>query len=114
MLGDPGRWPFLFLHFHWVGRAVAIYPTNFNVLFLLAAPLVFGKWREKPLFLRRALWIAVPLSAGALCFGHFDEIRDYYEVYPIVVWLGTHGLLTVFRPVLDWRPGETAGGEASC
>ncbi len=108
LLGDPGRWPFLFLHFHWVGRTGAIYPTNFNVLFLLAAPLVLGRWREKPLFLRRALWIAAPLLAGALCLGHFDELRDYYEVYPVVVLLGTHGLLTLFGPILDWPAGGSA------
>ena len=76
-------------------------PTNFNLLFLLALPLLVHRWSAKPLFLRRALWIAVPLLVLTFGLGFFDELRDYYEVYPVLVLLLAHTLLTGFRRVVD-------------
>lgn len=54
------------------------------------ALMLFYKWSGKPVFLRHALWIALPLVVSALFFGYLDELRDYYEVYPIVVLLLIH------------------------
>lgn len=87
MISDPARWDFLFFHFAWVGRTALVYPTNYNVLFLLFLPLIFSNWSGKPLFLRRALWIVVPLAVLIFCFGYFDEMRNYYEAYPILLLL---------------------------
>jgi len=93
MISDPERWAFLFFHFAWAGDTAIVVPTNFNLLFLLALPLIFWKWSAKPVFLRRALWIAPLLLILAFVFGQIDELRDYYEAY-IVAYLLAAGTLS--------------------
>jgi hypothetical protein len=56
------------------------------------ALLLFYKWSAKPPFLRHALWIVVPLVVLAFFFGYLDELRDYYEAYPIVLLLALHSV----------------------
>lgn len=46
--------------------------------------LIFHRWNEKPKLLRAGIWILVPLVGLTLFFGFLDELRDYYEAYPIV------------------------------
>ena len=87
MVSDPGSWGFLFFHFAWVGRTSLIVPTNFNVVFLLLVPLVCWRWSDKPVLLRRGLWIGPVLVGLTFFLGFIDEMRDYYEVYPIVFLL---------------------------
>jgi hypothetical protein len=70
-----------------------IVPTNYNLLFLLLLPLVIDRWSQKPLFLKRALWIIPVLLVLTFCFGYIDEMRDYYEGYPIILLLMAHTLL---------------------
>jgi len=48
---------------------------------------VFHGWQDKPRFLRKALWIAIPLFVLTLLFGYIDEQRDFYELYPVVLML---------------------------
>jgi len=77
------------------------------------ALLVFYRWSEKPLFLRQALWIAVPLVVLTALFGFLNELRDYYEVYPVVVLLALHSLGRVLRfEVRTRRPDLTAAAAA--
>lgn len=64
------------------------YPPSSLATAGLFAIVVFGHWYEKPLFARKALWLVVPLLSSCLFFGFLDELRDYYEVYPIVLVLG--------------------------
>jgi len=54
--------------------------------------LLFYKWSDKPLFLRHSLWIVVPLVALTFCLGYLDELRDYYEAYPVVALLLLHSV----------------------
>ncbi len=55
------------------------------ILFLF---LMIGfKWKEKPKFLKDSLWIAIPLFLLTLFLGFFNELRDYYEIYPVIVLL---------------------------
>jgi hypothetical protein len=49
--------------------------------------MVSHRWFEKPLFLRHSLWILPVLVATCFFFGWLDELRDYYEAYPIVFLL---------------------------
>lgn len=60
--------------------------------------LVHGGWRVTPLFLRRALLLVLlPLVVLSFAFGFVDEIRGYYEAWPIVVLLAVPGSLAVLR-----------------
>ena len=59
---------------------------------LVVAALISYKWKEKPAFLKAALCIAVPLFGTTLFFGFLDELRDYYEIYPILVLLIAHSI----------------------
>lgn len=52
--------------------------------------LVLYKWSNKPDFLKHSLWILVPLLFLNLLFGYLDELRNYYEVYPIIILLSAH------------------------
>jgi hypothetical protein len=61
------------------------WPTGLAVLTLFL--LVARKWSEKPLFLRDAIWILPPLLGLTCLFGWLEELRDYYEAYPIIVLL---------------------------
>jgi len=86
------------------GSFVALQGTrhNLDLLGALSLPAVFGwcgvalllfyRWSEKPLFLRRALWIVVPLVGLTFFLGYLDELRDYYEAYPVVALLLLHSV----------------------
>jgi hypothetical protein len=58
--------------------------------------LLFYRWREKPVFLRHALWIVVPLVVLTFFLGYLDELRDYYEAYPIVLLLLLHSVSRIW------------------
>ena len=85
-MNNPGG----FVEFHLIDRNYLLFNgyslTTFVVLLIIFLS-IFSKWNEKPKFLKDALWIAVPLLILTLFFGFFDELRDYYEVFPIVVLL---------------------------
>ncbi len=72
------------------------YSISQFVALLAVGSAVALRWREKPVFLRRALFIGVPLLALTFVFGFLDEYRDYYEVYPIVLLLVAHVLAPMF------------------
>jgi hypothetical protein len=90
------------------GSFVALHVPRHNLELLGAYPLatVFGwcglilllfyRWREKPAFLRNALWIVVPLVALTFFLGYLDELRDYYEAYPIVLLLLLHSVSRIW------------------
>ena len=85
-MNNPGG----FVEFHLIDRNYLLFNgyslTTFVVLLIIFLS-IFSKWNEKPKFLKDALWIAVPLLILTFFFGFFDELRDYYEVFPIVVLL---------------------------
>jgi hypothetical protein len=60
--------------------------STFVVLLIIFLS-IFSRWDEKPKFLKDALWIGIPLLILTLLFGFFDELRDYYEVLPIIILL---------------------------
>ncbi|MCD6360165.1 MAG: hypothetical protein J7M38_04810 [Armatimonadetes bacterium] len=60
-------------------------------LLLVAIVALTGyRWHEKPEFLRDALWIAALLAPLAVFLGLLDELRAWYEVFPIVALLVAH------------------------
>jgi hypothetical protein len=85
---NPGS--FVEFHLHHNIEILAqskLYLRTLAVLIPIAV-LIAHRWREKPLLLRRGLVIClVPLVLPAVFLGYTDELRGYYEVYPIVVLL---------------------------
>jgi hypothetical protein len=54
--------------------------------------LLFYHWSDKPQFLRDGIWIGIPLIVCIFLFGFLDELRVYYEIYPIGILLVYHSL----------------------
>jgi hypothetical protein len=79
-----------FVEFHLIDRNYLLFNgyslTTFVVLLIIFI-MIFSRWNEKPKFLKDSLWIAVPLLILTLFFGFFDELRDYYEVFPVIFLL---------------------------
>ena len=69
------------------------------VIYLFIALMVLYKWGDKPIFLKCGLWILLPLVSLGLFFGFLDELRDYYEAYPIVLLLMAHTI----GDILGWK-----------
>ncbi|MFP4368031.1 MAG: hypothetical protein ACLFR2_00470 [Candidatus Kapaibacterium sp.] len=67
--------------------------------FIMLVILLFYRWKEKPKFLREALFMGIPLLALAIFWGVIDELRIFYEIYPVLVLLATHTIagLTGYR-----------------
>lgn len=85
-LNNPGG----FVEFHLIDRNYLLFNgyslATFVILVIIFLAL-FSRWDEKPEFLKDAMWISVPLIILTLFLGFFDELRDYYEVLPIVILL---------------------------
>jgi len=85
-INNPGG----FVEFHLIDRNYLLFNgyslTTFVVLVIIILS-IFSNWNKKPKFLKDALWISVPLFGLTLFLGFFDELRDYYEVFPVVVLL---------------------------
>lgn len=81
--GNPGG--LVELHLGHTLRALARGYTPAELLAALAiVALISYRWREQPAFLRQA-WLAVllPLIGFGLVLGYIDELRAYYEAYPL-------------------------------
>ena len=73
-------------------KIAMLYTVPNLVCYTVIVVLIFYRWSSKPTFLKQGLWIVVPLVLLAMYMGYVDELRDYYEVYPIVFLLMTHSL----------------------
>lgn len=97
---------FLFLNnqgslveFHLLDRNYLIfngYSLATFVIWLIIFIAIFSKWKAKPEFLKDALWIAVPLIILTFFLGYLDELRDYYEVFPIAFLLIAYNIAAIF------------------
>lgn len=97
--------PGTFLEFHLFDHNIRLlrpYPLATVLSWFIVVFFVFYRWNEKPLFLRYAIWIAVPLVGMTVFFGFLDELRGYYELYPIVILLFAHTLAVILEiPLVD-------------
>ena len=87
MLAIPGNW-FRF-------RAVTdwlILPAGFNVLYVLGFVAALLALRKASRFLKDAFWMAVPVFLLIWLFANVDEMRDYYELLPVVALVLFGGL----------------------
>lgn len=81
--GNPGG--FVELH---LGHTLKVLARGYTPAELLAAlalvVLISYRWQEQPAFLRQALLaVLLPLIALGLVLGYVDELRAYYEAYPL-------------------------------
>jgi hypothetical protein len=80
------------------GFSIAV-PVGLNLLIWVPFSIImFLFWREKPRFLRLALWtVLIPLALLALFFGVATEIRVLYEAFPIAFLLVFHSLARMWQ-----------------
>jgi hypothetical protein len=94
--------------FHLIDHNAKLIFTQFtlaNLMIILGLILlVFYKWAEKPAFLKNGLIILVPLLGATLLWGFLDELRDYYEVYPILVGLVAQTFTSILNIKMDPLP----------
>lgn len=91
-MANPGSFVEFHLFDHNMRMLFHPYPLGTFLNWGIVMALVFYGWSEKPSFLKSGLWICVPLFLLTLLFGFLDELRDFYEVYPIVLLLSFHGI----------------------
>lgn len=99
------------MHFFDHNQLVLLHPQLMSKrLPLLVGATLFGAWgwRRKPLFLRHALLALVPvLAVMGVTVGQVDEIRAYYELYPVVVVLVADSVCrAVGRPLSTTWPAD--------
>lgn len=85
------------VEFHFIHNMLFGYQYSLSmfVTWIILSLLLFYKWREKPVFLKNALWIGIPLVLLTLFLGLLHEMRDYGELYPILVALIAHSIASV-------------------
>jgi hypothetical protein len=82
------------------------YPVATTVAWLAVTMAVFGHWASKPRVLKLGLLCHVPLFGACLLWGYFDELRDYYETYPMLVLM--------MAPTVAALMGHEVTGIATC
>lgn len=79
-----------FVEFHLIDRNYLVfngYLLSTYIMLLIIFLGIFSRWNEKPRFLKDSIWIAIPLIILTFFLGFFDELRDYYEVFPVIILL---------------------------
>lgn len=96
--GNPGS----AFELHWEDHTLALmdHLVRRNGSWLVAAwlfgaALAFLRWKDKPRLLRQAILVLPVLVALTAAFGFLDELRDYYEAFPVLVLMLVH---TLFPP----------------
>jgi len=86
------------LEFH-LGHNLTLQPYDFSQIGIFAGLILLcaRHWAEKPVFLKHAVWMLLPLVGLTFLFGLLDEYRDYYEVYPVVLLLAVPAIAEFLR-----------------
>ncbi|MEJ2104373.1 MAG: hypothetical protein P8X47_07340 [Ignavibacteriaceae bacterium] len=96
-----------FVEFHLIDRNYLLfngYSLITFVILLIIILSIFSRWNEKPKFLKDSLGIAIPLIILTLLFGFFDEWRDYYEAFPIIILLISYNIGKILGVELIQKP----------
>ncbi|MBM3323351.1 hypothetical protein FJY69_07735 [candidate division WOR-3 bacterium] len=101
-LGVFGRGPNYFL-FRTIGNWLVV-PVGLNFIYLAAFFWALAELKKMPRLLKDAFWIVLPMAVLALLFGNVDELRIYYEFYPVILLVLLAGTSTLlgYTPT---RPG---------
>ena len=69
---------------------------SFNKMAALFATffIIMYKWDEKPLLVRRSMWVAAVSIIAWILFGIISEMRAMYEAHPFLVLMLTHSILS--------------------
>ncbi|MFW0777983.1 MAG: hypothetical protein ACN2B6_09740 [Rickettsiales bacterium] len=70
----------------------SIYHWQTYLLLLAGAFLLFFRFREKPVFARKGLWVVGLMWVSYMLFGKPGEYRVFFEAVPIIALLATHTL----------------------
>jgi hypothetical protein len=70
------------------------------IIWGIAIVLLAYQFNKKPVILRKALFTTVPFVIVTFVFACINELRDFYEVYPIVVILMMH---TIFFSIFQFQ-----------
>lgn len=78
-------------------------PMPFELLAVWGAiaGFTFAEYSRKPRLLHSAIWMLPPLLLGMIPFGQLEELRIYYEVYPVVVLLMAHSIGRAMQVQVD-------------
>lgn len=76
---------------------MAPYSISQFVSFIIIGLAIVYDWKSKPSFLRHSFSILIPLILLSIVWGYFDEYRDYYEVYPVLLLLITHTACKIIK-----------------
>lgn len=81
--------PFLEYHFteHNLRIRYSLIALTMNSgFFILLLFLTFIKWKTKPVFIKTSFWVIfLSIFVLTIFFGYLDELRVYYELYPILL-----------------------------
>lgn len=96
---NPGSFLEWHLPLNLLNALLRPYPLT-TVLSIAALVLLVGHdWRGKPLALRQGLIVSLPIALSYMFIGIYQEIRIFYEAYPIVFMLA----LPTLTQVLGWK-----------
>jgi len=89
----------------WIRHHYSLEQLVTAIILLIA---IFYRWETKPLLLRCALVIAVPLFCLGIFFGVLDEWRAFTDLYSpmLMLILGSIGALFGVRPLTEWERVE--------
>ncbi len=85
-----------------------VVPVGLNFIYLAAFFWALAELKKMPQFLKDAFWIVLPMAVLALLFGNIDELRIYYEFYPIVLLV----LLAGASSLLGYAPSQPGTHQA--
>jgi hypothetical protein len=102
VLAVPGNWFLLRSVTNWL-----VLPRGLNLLYVLGFVASLFALKRAPQFLRDAFWVAIPLIVLTWLFANVDEMRDYYELLPIVVLVLFSGLYRLMGYTAAPRPAES-------
>jgi len=76
------------------GKYYIPWPVGLNLpMFAIIISAVAYRWKEKPVFLRKATLYFIVLIILAMTMGCINELRAYYDVMPIIYILGLSGIV---------------------
>ena len=92
---NPGR----FVEFHLLDNLLFGYRFTLGefLTWIFIFIFVVYQWADKPIFLKHAFWIGIPLIVLTLFLGLLHEMRDYGELYPILFALMAHSVAVVIK-----------------
>jgi hypothetical protein len=110
--GNPGGLTeFQLLH----NLELVVFPYSYSIstafTTLGVALMLFYGWARKPEFLKKGFWILPVLLGLTFFLGYLDELRDYYEAYPILLLMLFHTAAEILQLDVTVRERVAAHAE---